>query len=320
MDEITTDFLNKIGRTEDIRFSPDNKKLAIAGYHENSILILDIDVLDTNEMQEVKIIKCVKIISKQINGPHGVEFKDNDYIIVANRNARLLLFDIRDLPSISTLVELRPLKEIKYASPFRRLNSPGSLCTLNSKEDEVDVLVCNNYSHKISRHIIPLKSRFKFVKNSIFLEKGLNIPDGIAINKTKNRLAISDHNTNRVLIFNLLKDKTSKTESIGELKEVGCPHGVRFSDDGKNVIVADAGAPYIYIYHSKDGDWSGTTYPSKQLLCMKDEDFLKWRNNPQEGGPKGLDISTNGCLLAMSTHAAPLDFFNVKNIILPHQN
>jgi DNA-binding beta-propeller fold protein YncE len=314
MDDVTCDFLNNIGRTEDIRFSSDNKKLAIAGFLENCILLMDIDIHYSNQKPVVNIIKCIKIISKHFKEPHGVDFIDNDYLVVANRNGNISLFDIRNLPSNSTCVELRPIKVIKYVRPFRRINSPGSVCILNSNDDEIDILVCNNYSHKISRHVIPLKSRFKFVKNSIFLEKGLNIPDGIAINKDKSRLAISDHNTNRVLIFNLMKGISPRSEYIGELKDAGYPHGVRFSDDSKKIFIADAGAPYINVYQSKNGDWSGNSYPSKKLICMTGDDFLKWHTNPQEGGPKGLDISADGSLLAISTHAVPLDLFYVKEI------
>lgn len=47
---------------------------------------------------------------------------------------------------------------------------------------------------------------------------------------------------------------------------------------------------------------------------MTGDDFLKWHTNPQEGGPKGLDISADGSLLAISTHAVPLDLFYVKEI------
>ena len=314
MDEVTCDFLNNIGRTEDIRFSSDNKKLAIAGFHENCILLMDIDIHYSNQKPEVNIIKCIKIISKHFKEPHGVDFIDNDYLVVASRQGNVTLFDIRNLPSNSTCVELRPIRVIKYVSLYRRLNSPGSVCILNSRDDEIDILVCNNYSHKISRHVIPLKSRFKFVKNSVFIDKGLTIPDGIAINKNKSRLAISDQETKRVLIFNLMKGISPGSEYIGELRDAGSPHGVRFSDDGKKIFIADGGSPLINVYQSQSGDWSGSYYPSKILICMTDDDYLKWHTNPHEGGPKGLDITKDGSLLAISTHAVPLDFFYIKEI------
>ncbi|MFY8113419.1 MAG: hypothetical protein ACOVOC_04345, partial [Rhabdaerophilum sp.] len=43
-DEAASAALRRIGRTEDIQFSPDNRRLAIAGAKADMILILSVDL------------------------------------------------------------------------------------------------------------------------------------------------------------------------------------------------------------------------------------------------------------------------------------
>ena len=36
--------LDRMGRTEDVRFSPDNRRLAIAAFHEHVIVLVDVEL------------------------------------------------------------------------------------------------------------------------------------------------------------------------------------------------------------------------------------------------------------------------------------
>ena len=38
------DVIAMLGRTEDIRFSPDNKRLAVVGFSRNAIAIFDVEI------------------------------------------------------------------------------------------------------------------------------------------------------------------------------------------------------------------------------------------------------------------------------------
>ena len=236
-------------------------------------------------------------------------------MIVANRSGSIVIFNLENLQFTDQVVYLNPIRIIKKTGIFKRINSPGSVCILNSNTDEIDILVCNNYTDQISRHIIPLKSRLKFVKNSIFLKKGFNVPDGIAINKAKSWLAISNHFTNIVLMFDLHAGLTCNSEHSGELINVGYPHGIRFSDDGNEIYVADAGSPYINLYEAQNGIWKGIFETVKKFKVLTEEAFLRGHANPQEGGSKGIDISADGSLLAITTHEAPFDIFYVNAVI-----
>ena len=37
--------IESMGRTEDIRFSPGNRRLAIAAFNQNRIVVLDVDIV-----------------------------------------------------------------------------------------------------------------------------------------------------------------------------------------------------------------------------------------------------------------------------------
>ena len=65
------------------------------------------------------------------------------------------------------------------------------------------------------------------------------------------------------------------------------PHGVRFTSDGRHVLVADAGLPYVYTYAATDGDWRGTRQPLRTTRVMDDDEFLAGKYNPQEGARRG---------------------------------
>jgi len=306
--------VDEMGRTEDIRFSPNQKKLAIAGFGQNSCIVLDIHIDRSGPKPVLHILDYIKISSDSINHPHGFEFVDNDYLIVANRVGYITVFDLKNIQTFDNQVHLKPIREVKYTGLFQDINSPGSVCILTQDDKEVDILVCNNYNHKISRHLIPLTNRWKFVKNSIFLQKGFNVPDGIAINKEKTWLAISNHFTHSVLLFDLLSKMTPNTESAGELVDAGYPHGLRFSADSKQIYVADAGSPFVNLYQSISGDWSGNHTPNKKIRVLGQETFIRGHTNPEEGGIKGIDLSAEGDLLAVTNTEMPLSIIYLPDL------
>jgi DNA-binding beta-propeller fold protein YncE len=99
------------------------------------------------------------------------------------------------------------------------------------------------------------------------------------------------------------------------LRNVLCPHGVRFTVDGEFILVADAAARYINVY-VKDGEsWRGTRDPVRLFPVLSDEAFDRGRHNPQEGGPKGLDISRETGVLVTTCETQALAFFDVGEVV-----
>jgi hypothetical protein len=79
--------LANLGRTEDVQFSPDDRRLAIAGYKHNKILILDIKVKTTKAKILVLSEDWLEITSPSFNYPHGLFWIDSSTLIIANRSA-----------------------------------------------------------------------------------------------------------------------------------------------------------------------------------------------------------------------------------------
>ncbi|OYV01620.1 MAG: hypothetical protein CFE26_22785, partial [Verrucomicrobiales bacterium VVV1] len=202
----------------------------------------------------------------------------------------------------------------RQASLRHKLNSPGSLCIVDHDPEKAEVLVCNNYSHRITRHVLPLRAGFSLPNNSILLHEGLQIPDGIAITPDKSWLAVSNHNTKSVLMFDRRTKLKPTSVAGGTLLHAGYPHGIRFSRGGRRLYAADAGAPYVHVYDSKAGDWSGDREPVASLLVLSEECFLKGHVNPQEGGPKGIDLTSTDDVLAITCEEQPLAFFHLAGL------
>ena len=94
-----------------------------------------------------------------------------------------------------------------------------------------------------------------------------------------------------------------------------CPHGVRFTFDQEFILVADAAARYVNVYRKDGESWSGTRDPVRLFEAMPPEVFARGRLNPQEGGPKGIDISKDTNVLVATTEFQSLAFFDVDEVV-----
>ncbi|MDZ4401212.1 hypothetical protein [Prosthecobacter sp.] len=307
--------ISRLGRTEDLRFSPDNRKLAVAGFVANTCMIFDIEVDRSAARPVVRLNDFIEIRSDSFKGPHGLDFIGGNLLLVANRCGGISLFAMPERPAESRVVHVRPIREVRRISLLRRLNSPGSLCVLSASDDQVEILVCNNYSHRITRHVIPIHAGLCRPQNDIFLNQGFQIPDGIAINPDKSWLAISNHSTHSVLMFDLKAGLEPSSVAVGHLTGMAYPHGIRFSEDGRRFFVADAGAPSVHVYEADGAGWRGERGTIRSLAVLSEETYLKGRVSPQEGGPKGIDLNAAGDVLAVTCHEQPLAFFHLPELV-----
>jgi hypothetical protein len=92
---------------------------------------------------------------------------------------------------------------------------------------------------------------------------------------------------------------------------------LRFSADGRHLFVADAGAPYLHIYTQDPDQWRGVRHPVATVRIMDEAVFQRGRCNPENGGPKGLDIDTCSNILVVTSECQPLAFFDVP-LLLQH--
>ena len=78
--------LSAIGRTEDVRFSPDNRLLVIAGFALNRCLILRVAVGPTPAGPLVTADDFMELTSDSIGAVHGLDFVEDRTLVVANRD------------------------------------------------------------------------------------------------------------------------------------------------------------------------------------------------------------------------------------------
>lgn len=311
-DEIL-DVISSIGRTEDVKFSPSNRRLVLAGYATSQIAVFDIRVELSREIKIV-ILDYFIISSPSLKFPHGISFIDDDTIIVANREGYVEVFKLPAKGTSRRTINLTPLRTIK-GSLLRRLHSPGSVGIYETQSGVCDVLVCNNFTHVVTSHSLEMKGRFRIRNKGVRLQQGLDIPDGISISTNLKWISVSNHGTGTVNVYANTAVTHRLSEPAGVCRGIDCPHGVRFAGNDRYLIVAAAAAPYIHIFESDNGDWSGTRYPTTTVRVLDDETFLRGRYNAEEGGPKGIDVDQTMRVLVSTCEHQILSFFDLQKLL-----
>ncbi len=120
------------------------------------------------------------------------------------------------------------------------------------------------------------------------------------MNRERRWIAISNHNTHSVLLYENTPRLSQHSEPDGVLRNLNYPHGVRFTPDDNFILVADAGAPYVNVYAKEGGSWKGNRKPVTSFRVMDETTYMRGRRNPQEGGPKGIDIDNDMTVLVMT--------------------
>jgi hypothetical protein len=303
-----------IGRTEDARFSPTGSRLAVAAAGRDRIVIFDIEIVAASISPVVRLTGAIEFASPCLKYPHGLEFIDESTLIVGNRNGDVAVFALPPAGNAVHQCELEPLRTLS-AGPDSPIRWPGSLAIVRREVSACELLVCNNYRHNITRHVIDLDASHATPHGEIVLSKWLDVPDGISSSSDGRWIAVSNHWTHGVLVYENSPSLAHDRDPDGILRSMHHPHGVRFSADGRHVFVADAGAPYVHIYASDEGDWHGVRSPMVSFKVMDDAAFLRGHTNAHEGGPKGVDLDKAATVLAVTSEHQPLAFFDLTAIL-----
>jgi hypothetical protein len=303
--------IDSLGRTEDVRFSPGNRRLAVAAFNNSRIAVFDIEIAAVGGAIEVALTAAAEISSPCLNYPHGLDFLDDQTLAVASRKGDVAIFK---LPSGTGAFELAPA-EILRAGEASRLDAPGSLAVTRKDEGLHELLVCNNAGHSVTRHRVDCSAGCRIADGQTLLRRWLNLPDGICISRDGQWIAVSNHNTHDVLIYRNSPSLDERADPDGVLRCVHFPHGLRFTEDGRHIIVADAGAPYVHIYTSEGHGWAGARNPVRSVRIMDEALFLRGRHNPQEGGPKGIDIDRGMNVLVATSEYQPLAFLDLPAML-----
>jgi hypothetical protein len=303
----------RIGRTEDLHFSPGGDRLALVGMIENRILLLDVEADFGAEAPRIRIAGCLEIDSDALRLPHGLGWLDERTVAVANRAGEVAIFALPDARPGSGRVTLRP--ERSFGATLADLaRTPGSVAVAPAGLGLFELLVCNNYVHHVTRHLIDGRGGYALLASEILVKEGLEVPDGVAQSPSGRWIAVSNHNRGCVFVFRNDDGLDHGAGPDGVLRGVRHPHGLTFSADERALLVADAEAPFVHLFRSDDCDWSGERAPSESIRVFGDETFARGNLHPGEGGPKGIGLAESGALMAISCEERPLAFFDVRGL------
>src|SRR5438552_623378 len=311
-----TDAVGSLGRTEDVRFSPSNRRLAVASFIRNRIVVFDIDIASSSSATQVALTGGVELSSPALQLPHGLDFIDDNTLIVTSRGRDVALFKVPPGEEIVRTHEVLPIASWPV-NGTTLLNTPSSVAVTGVEEDLGEVLICNNDGHTVTRHLLDRNADGALRNSEVLLHKYLNIPDGVSVSPDRRWIAVSNHAAHNVLLFENSPALNSDAKPDGILRYVQYPHGVRFSADGRHLFVADAGAPYLHIYTQDSDQWRGVRHPVASVRIMDDAVFERGQHNPEEGGPKGLDLDASSKILVLTSECQPLAFFDVP-VLLQH--
>jgi hypothetical protein len=314
-DETVQAALGRIGRTEDVAFSPSGRRIAIAALLTDRILLVDVEAGSERGSGPVRLTAAVEVGSSALRCPHGLAWLGDEHLIVANREGAVTLFEIPPEGTGPARLDLDPALTIGH--PEAPVITPGSLSAFDLGAGLFELLVCNNYVHTVSRHLLDLRAGFAAVATDILLAEGIDVPDGVAHSPSGRWLAVSNHYDHCVHLYRNTGELRRNSAPCGRLTGLEYAHGLRFSADETMLVVADSGAPFIQLFRAEKGDWEGERAPSLSLKVMTDEEFESGRDNPEEGGSKGLDLSPDGRLLALTCSQLPLAFFDFAAIAGP---
>ncbi len=291
------------GRTEDVRFSPSGKRLAIACFTSGQIAVAEVRITVSELRPEIAVTSLDLLASTELSEPHGVDFVDEDTLLVANRGGGLGVFRIPPAGA-GELTKTYPV-DGEIDSLFQ---APGSVAARSLGDGRHEVLVCNNSGNTLTRHTLDASGAL--VEGEVVLRKWLDIPDGLALSDDGGWLAVSNHNAHGVFLY-AGTGLGEEADPVGILTGVHYPHGLRFGAGGSYLAVADAGAPHVHVFLPDEGDWAGVRHPAATITVMDDETFDRARHNAQEGGPKGLDVDLRSNVVAVTSECAPLAFFDL---------
>jgi len=312
-DEVS-DQIATLGRTEDIKMSPGRNRLAVAEFEDNQVSVFDISVVSKNCQPQVSLTGHLRLRSPDFAYPHGISFIDDETVVIANRESAVTIVNLPASGKAGQVHTVYPLAVLS-SSRLRKLNSPGSVVVHERKPGIYQLLVGNNYIHRVTSHRIDTRKGIGFGRHRILLERNLNIPDGLCLSSDRKWLAVSNHSSHEVFIYDYNRRLGKFAGPDARLKGVSYPHGLKFTRDGRNLLVADAGAPLVHVFATPGASWKGTYQPSHSVRVMDDNTFALGHYNEKEGGPKGLEIDEDWNMLVTTCEHQPLAVFDLNEIL-----
>ena len=164
------DIIAAIGRTEDVKFSPNNRRIAVAGFIENKFAVFGFSIAASGNSKSITLTSAVEISSDHLKGPHGLDFIDDKRILVANRYGQACIFEVP--LDVTGKHELTPLLVLGS----EHISGPGSVAVFKNRQGLYEALICNNFGNCVTRHLLDLKVERVTEKTMSFSRNGWKVP------------------------------------------------------------------------------------------------------------------------------------------------
>src|SRR5688572_20317088 len=131
--------LAEMGRTEDVRLSPNGRRLAFACFARGQIAIADVELARS----EIAVTSLEYLGSPALEEPHGLDFVDDHTLVVGDRANGVLVLGLPH-DSGGQLTEISRLDA-------ETVDSPGSVAVRTLGSGVRDLLACNNFANTLTR-------------------------------------------------------------------------------------------------------------------------------------------------------------------------
>jgi len=302
-------------RSEDVRFSPSGRLLVVATT-QRKILLFAVDT----EARPIQAEFLTALSSPDLNAPHGVDWINEETIVVANRGGTgLSFFRIPRANQWEPETEMAPTSTVQSkwfgaVGETRTLRVRNIITGPGSARVQGGYLYAGcNKSNTITRHRILDGPTCD--EGELIAQEGIEIPDSAAISPDGAWLAVGDHDHHRVLTFRI-----GEASSCGQLTDqrMAHPHGVAFDPSGTLLIAADAGGRSLFIFHAPRGEWNQQQAAAISETEGVDESVFDRVQaetaelvRALEGGTKGVDLSKDGRVLVTTCRGQTLRFFEL---------
>lgn len=302
--------IESLGRCEDVSFSPDGARLAIAAFGLGQVAVLDIG-RTAEPTAPMPITGFTTISSAQFVKPHGVAFIGNR-LMVADRETGVFAFDAPQPVLGVSAADAAPSFVLPTDAPVR-IASAGSVRVAALDDGIFEVVVCSNYLQRLTRHFVDTQE-MRSLCNEILLTGGhLHMPDGVAISNDRRWLAVASPQVSSVLIYDFAADFTPTTVPAARIPCGSNPHGLTFTHDDHWLLVADADLPNMHVLGCGSG-WGGGDGPQQTIRVTDDATYALFSDTPGEGGPKGVAVHPDGRLVAVCAQTWPLRFYSLTQL------
>jgi hypothetical protein len=311
------DLTDEPARTEDVKFSPSGRILAMVSTAGRMFLF----TVDTRS-RPIRVERYMELESTSLCSPHGVDFLAEDIVAVANRSGCMGFCRVPPVDAWVDCMPVEPFQEMDCAwfgrkGSTRPVDGRHIVCGPGSvRADGKQLLVgCNNLS-TVTAHPYRLeRGTIETEDPTVTARDGLEIIDGVALSHDGRWFALSEHHYGRVMIYRSA-DKT--LSAVLRDPDLHHPHGLCFSRTGRTLCVSDAEERYLHVFCGS-GKWDKSMDESTfKLAAVEEEAYRKTKESTPEqfrsleGGIKGVDIDPSDRIVATTCQNQMLRFFELE--------